>query len=333
MAFSPNPFMVSSLILCLCTLISLGSSYSIHQSCDRFRADVRAAADEAIRMAKHAKFRADLQNPPAGEIVDTLIGTPNGLQSFKRYMERVPKEVGEHSRGPQIGAILIKCGDRHLIESSYRPGDYLDFDWPRMRPTSNIYGTRFCSGDHLAITYETGQENPRAVVLLCETPSGDLKFHEVAIVENWNDAAVEGIEVDLLEDFMSVTLLHEFLHGIDGDQFPAELAPGVPEAYGVHDIKTLTSAQKMKNADSYALLAGGLYYRLRPLDKNGVFQRPYEKGREPPKGPHPEDSVLWIRNSDDEEDSDADFNANRRARTKAETIAHGKPEMSNIIQV
>ncbi|KAI1960226.1 hypothetical protein LOZ58_003945 [Ophidiomyces ophidiicola] len=172
----------------------------------------------------------------------------------------------------------------------------------------------------------------------------------------WNDAAVEGIEVDPLENFMSVTLLHEFLHGIDGDQFlwhtpalfgskvlpfvdvpfavPAELAPGVPEAYGViHDIKTLTSAQKMKNADSYALLAGGLYYWLRPLEKNGDFQRPYEKGREPPKGPHPEDSVLWIRNSDDEEDSDADFNANRRARTKAETIAHSKPDMSNIIQV
>ncbi|KMO99923.1 hypothetical protein CIHG_06126 [Coccidioides immitis H538.4] len=284
--------------------------YTIHSSCDGLRAVIRQAADEAFFMADHAAFRAGLQDPQINnDLVHKLLGNPGGLQAFEMTMKRVKQEVGEHTRTRPYGAAIIKCGDDHMVEVPNRPGHFLDREFlTTMRPTVMPANRRqVCVPGVIAVTYELGRNNPQSAVLLCLNRNGDPVPEENAILEGWNDPLVESESLNLLESYLSVTMLHEFLHAIDPRNFPSDLSPGVAEAYGLSDISMLTTPEKRRNADSYALLAGGLYYRLNPLNEDGEWERPYERGRVPPRGPHPEDDVLDMMNSDDEDDSDIEM--------------------------
>lgn len=132
------------------------------------------------------------------------------------HMSRVKREVQEYHSSGYHGPI-IKCGDNHL---RYIPQRKLweDPEFPQMQPFAPDDGrVRFCINDVYATTYYTADANAPAVIILCYHGKGAYSHRNVGIFKDWN-LPLDGLELDFLEDFLSLTILHEFLHAMDEQQ-------------------------------------------------------------------------------------------------------------------
>lgn len=130
-------------------------------------------------------------------------------------MSKVKGQVKEYRSSGRHGPI-IKCGDEHLTEIPNR--GWIDLEFPQMKFTLPADGgNKFCDGTRFGFTYQVMDRDVPAVVVLCDTGKPAYSHPYVGIFTDWN-IPMEGLDLTELEDFLSMTILHEFLHAIDDTQ-------------------------------------------------------------------------------------------------------------------
>ncbi|EEP75366.1 predicted protein [Uncinocarpus reesii 1704] len=221
-------------------------------------------------MAKYTLFRATLPDPQIGGIIKTLIGADETAAEAYKNVERetvatlewmrvIVNEMGQFKGIGPNDQTMIKCGAADMVPIQHRPGFWFDREYPMMSPVRPATNRRmFCDPEVSAFTYIVDEPNgrPEAIVVICMQPDGPFWPHgRIRVASEWNEPLIEGESLDIFENHLSLTLLHEFMHAAGVEYFPPILPDDVGEAYGVGEISRLTTEQKRMNADGYALLA------------------------------------------------------------------------------
>lgn len=124
---------------------------------------------------------------------------------------------------PPDTGIVIECSDRHLNQIDPASGSYRDPGRGNspVRVDSRNRGQGACGGVMSGLTYSFDynvgtQRKTGAVVLLCSDSSiGIINSRPPHTVSQFRENDIRTFTIDYFRNFMSVKILHEFIHAAD----------------------------------------------------------------------------------------------------------------------
>lgn len=124
---------------------------------------------------------------------------------------------------PPDTGIVIECSDRHLNQIDPASGFYRDPGRGNspVKVDSRNRGQGACGGVMSGLTYSFDynvgtQRKTGAVVLLCsDSPIGIINSRPPHTVSQFRENDIRAFTIDYFRNFMSVKVLHEFIHAAD----------------------------------------------------------------------------------------------------------------------
>lgn len=194
-------------------------------------------------------------------------------------MAQLPGRVGQ--KAVTDNTVNIVCGTQYLQQAS--DGSWFDNRFPNMPSIDPFHGdasrkpcTTEGSTEDVAFGFPTGltDGSPQWVVVLCDSITSEQEtFNDRIFNDDWEDVKA-AVAIELPNQFISATVLHEFLHFANPTDrqstiscslscslthltVPATLSNGQEEVYTFKQITSLPDSVKAENTESHTLLASG----------------------------------------------------------------------------